>query len=85
MERVTAMPRPDRTVSAGVSVLKRCGIGERAALDVIMAASHCAAERCKAEGAPNVEWLRLVWREASRRANVIAARVAARERREHGE
>lgn len=84
MERVTTMPRPDRTVSAGVSVLRRCGISERAALDIIMTASHDAAKRCKEEGAPNVEWLRLVWREANRRSKVIAARVAARERREHG-
>lgn len=84
MERVTAMPRPDRTVAAGVSVLKRCGMTERVALEVIQGAAESAAERCKAEGAPNVEWLRLVWREASRRANVIAAKVAARERREHG-
>ena len=84
MERVTAMPRPDRTVSAGVSVLKRCGMTERVALEVIQSAAQSAAERCKAEGAPNVEWLRLVWREANRRASVIAAKVAARERREHG-
>lgn len=66
------MPDARRTVSAGVNVLHRLGLGDKDALAVLMAAAEAAGKTCKAQGRPNVGWLREVWREASRRHSKFA-------------
>lgn len=61
------MPDPRRTVSAGVSVLRRIGVGDYEALCVIALCAETAGKRLTEGGNPKVGWLRLVWKEAERR------------------
>ena len=74
---MTAMPSPARTVTRSVAVLRRAGMGERAALETV--AAVCGTVRCKlmASHIQNITWICQVETDARVRLARLAERQAS--------
>jgi hypothetical protein len=68
-------PNPRVIVTAGVNLLRRMGLGDRLALETIETATHTAALYLRDAGVADLEWLRNIWKEASRRKNALGGQA----------